>query len=130
MHLVSKNPKADIVTEEKDLGVLIYEELKFHKHVSAVVSKANLILGIVKQTFDTLDNELLPIVYQHQVRPHAFRIWKYYVASSLYSKYENKIEGVQHRATKLIPELKDKPYQERLHSLNLYSMEYRRKKKT
>ncbi len=37
------------------------------------------------------------------------------------------VEGVQHRATKLILELRDKPYQERLQSLNLFSMEYRRK---
>ena len=60
----------DIVTEENDLGVHIDEELKFHKHISAAVSKANQILGIVKRTFDTLDKELLPLVYKHQVRPH------------------------------------------------------------
>ncbi len=58
------------VTEEKDLGVLINEELKFPKYVSAARSKANQILGIVKRTFDTLDKELLPIIYKHQVRPH------------------------------------------------------------
>ncbi len=39
-----------------------------------------------------------------------------------------KVEGVQRRATKVILELRDKPYQERLHSLNLYSMEYWRKR--
>ncbi len=38
------------------------------------------------------------------------------------------LEGVQYRATKVILELRDKPYQERLQSLNLYSMEYRRKR--
>ncbi len=37
------------------------------------------------------------------------------------------VEGVQCRATKVIPKLEDKSYQERLQSLNLYSMEYRRK---
>ncbi len=79
MHLVSRNSKDEYmmdgttlesVQEEKDLGVLIDEELKFHKHVSAAVSKANQTLVIVKRTFDTLDMELLPIVYKHQVRPH------------------------------------------------------------
>ncbi len=39
-----------------------------------------------------------------------------------------KVEGVQWRATKIILELRDKPYQERLQSLNLYLMEYRRKR--
>ncbi len=52
------------------------------------------------------------------------RIWKCYLASAVYSRYEN-VEGVQCRATKVIPELRDKPYQERLQ--NLYSMEYRKK---
>ncbi len=114
------------VTEENDLGVLIDDELKFHKHVSAAISKANQTLGIMKMTFDTLDKELLPIVYKHQVRPHLeYRniIWHpRYIADM------KKVEGVQRRATKLILELRDKPYQERLQSLNLYSMEYRRKR--
>ncbi len=39
-----------------------------------------------------------------------------------------KVEGVQHTATKIIPELRDKPYHERLQSLKLYSMEYRRRR--
>ncbi len=79
MHLGSQISKAEYmmdgttlesVTEEKDLGVLIDDELKFHKHVSAAVSKANQTLGIMKRTFDTLYKELLPTVYKHQVRYH------------------------------------------------------------
>ncbi len=116
------------VTEEKDLGVLKDDELKFHKLVSAAISNANQTLGIVKRTFDTLDKELLLIVYKHQVRPHleyGNAIWHpQYIADM------KKVEGVQCRATKVIIELRDNPYQERLQNLNLYSMEYRRKKKT
>ncbi len=121
MHLGSKNLEVDYmmdsitldtVTEEKDLGVLIDEEQTFYKHVSATVSKANQILGIVKRIFDTLDKELLPIVWKHQVRPHfeyGNVIWyPHYIVNM------KKIEGVKRRATKLIRELKDKPYQERL----------------
>ncbi len=40
-----------------------------------------------------------------------------------------KVEVVQCRDTKVIPEYRDKHYQERLQSLNLYSMEYRRKRR-
>ncbi len=74
------------VMEEKNLDVLIDDQLKFHKHVSAAVSKANQTLGIVKRTFNTLDKELLPIVYKHQVRPHleyGNAIWHPW-----YSRYE------------------------------------------
>lgn len=38
------------------------------------------------------------------------------------------VEGVQRRATKLIPRLYDKPYEDRLRELKLSSMEYRRKR--
>ncbi len=121
MDLGSRNAKAEstmdgtilaTVVEEKDLGVLIDDKLKCHRHVSAAVSKANQILGIVKRIFVTLDEELLPLVYKHQVRPHleyGNAIWHpHYVA------HIRKVEGVQRRATKIIPELRDKPYHERL----------------
>ena len=39
-----------------------------------------------------------------------------------------KAGSVQHRATKLIPELKDKPYENRLKALHLPSLAYRRKR--
>ncbi len=126
MRLDSKNSKAESVTEEKDLGFLIDDKLKFLKHVSTAVSKANQTLGIVKRTFDTLDKELLPIVYKHWVRPHLEyenAIWQ-----SCYIGDMKNVEGVQRRFTKVILELRDKSYQERLQSLNLYSMEYRRKR--
>ena len=36
------------VNEEKDLGVLIDCNLKFHSQCSAVVNKANRLLGLIK----------------------------------------------------------------------------------
>ena len=38
------------------------------------------------------------------------------------------IENVQRRATRLIPELKDLPYEDRLRHLNLPSMKFRRQR--
>ncbi len=78
MHLGSKNSKAEYMMDGTTLEsvnrrkgpVLIDNELKFHKHVSQAISKAIQTLSIVKMTFDTLDKELLAIVYKHQVRPH------------------------------------------------------------
>ena len=42
------------VNEEKDLGVLIDCNLKFHSQCSAVVNKANRLLGLIKQTFSDI----------------------------------------------------------------------------
>ena len=36
------------VNEEKDLGVIIDNQLKFHTHTSAAIKKANSILGLIK----------------------------------------------------------------------------------
>ena len=40
----------DNVTEEKDLGVIVGDKLKFHTHTSAAIKKANSILGPDKKT--------------------------------------------------------------------------------
>ena len=120
------NKQLQKVSDEKDLGVTVDRELKFHKHVSQAVSKANQVLGIAKSMFSVLDKDTFPLVYKGQVRPHLeYRniIWHpHYVADII------KVESVQRRATKLIPGFQDKTYEERLKELNLYSMEYRRKR--
>ena len=123
---IMENISLEKVTDEKDLGVIVDAELKFHKHVSQIVSKANQILGVVKRTFSTLDKDIFPLVYKGQVRPHleyGTVIWHPHYISDI-----KKIENVQRRATKLIPGFKDKPYNERLEELKLFSMEYRRKR--
>ena len=42
--------------------------------------------------------------------------------------YIDKVERVQRRATRIIPKLRDLPYEERLKKLNLYSLAYRRRR--
>ena len=41
-------------------------------------------------------------------------------------KDQIRIEGVQRRATKLIPEMRNKEYEERLEEINPFSISYRR----
>ena len=45
------NQELKQVREEKDLGVLIDEDLKFHKQTVAAVKKANSILGLIRKSF-------------------------------------------------------------------------------
>ena len=52
------------VNDEKDLGVLIDDELKFHKHTAAAI------LGIIRKSFALLDGVTQPLLYKSLVRPH------------------------------------------------------------
>ena len=49
----------EAATEEKDLGVIIYENLKFDKHTEVQANKANKVLGLLRRSFEILDKEIL-----------------------------------------------------------------------
>ena len=55
---------------KKDLGIIIDNELKFHKHTAMAIKKANRILGLIKKSFVNLDTNSLPLLYKSLVRPH------------------------------------------------------------
>ena len=54
--------------EEKDLGVIIDEELTFEKHISEKVNLANRNMGIIRRTFQFLDITTFKYLYKAQVR--------------------------------------------------------------
>ena len=58
------------VSEQKDLGVILDDNLKLHLHTEHQVNKANRILGFIKRTFDTLDKSTFKLLYMSLVRPH------------------------------------------------------------
>ena len=60
----------DYVKEEKDLGVVVDNRLKFHKHAASAVKQANKVLGLIKHSFTGLDDTTLPLLYMSMVRPH------------------------------------------------------------
>ena len=62
--------KLDPVDEEKDLGVLIDDQLKFPRQAASAAKKANRVLGLVKKTFAKLDKQTLPLLYTSLVRSH------------------------------------------------------------
>ena len=135
MHFGYSNPRKDYVLygeileqsrNEKDLGVIIDDTLKFHVHAAAASKKANQILGVIKKAYTTRDPFSIRTLYESMVRPHleyGNAIW-----GPFYQGDIKKIEAVQRRATKLIPELRDIPYGERLTRLKLPSLLYRRKR--
>lgn len=112
------------VIEERDLGVILQNDLKSRSQCLKAVSIANRILGMIKRTFSVRDKEVILQLYKSLVRPHleySVQAWNPH-----FQKDIDLLEGVQRRATKLISSLKDKTYEERLCILNLTTLETRR----
>ena len=135
LHLGNNNPRnvyqlngEDLhqSTHEKDLGVIIDEDLKFHTHAAKAVAKGFGILGLIKKSFEYLDEVTLPLLFNSRIRPHleyGNLIW-----GPHYKIDQQEIERVQRRATKLVPHLQNLPYEERLRALKMPSLHYRRKR--
>ena len=58
------------VHEEKDLGVIIQDNLKISKRCSKAVNSANRILGMISRTFVYKEKEVILQLYKSFVRPH------------------------------------------------------------
>ena len=109
---------------EKDLGIIISNNLKPGKHVSEVVKTANKITGFIGRAFDYKSEKIILTLYNSLVRPHleyCVQFWSPY-----YRKDIDKLERVQRKVTKMIPRLRNKPYEERLKELGLFSLSKRR----
>ena len=115
----------DQVMEEKDLGVIIDHELKFHQQTAASVKKTNHVLGLIKKSFSNLDETTLSLLYKTLVRPH---LEYANVAWGPHFKGDIKlVERVQRRATKLVQQYKTLPYEDRRRALELPSLVHRRR---
>ena len=113
------------VQEQKDLGVTFDENyLHFKTHINQIIRRTNNVLGTIKKTFNSRDPNLIQQLYTTLVRPtldYASTIWNPHQMGNM-----RVLENVQRRATKLISTLRNLSYPERLQSLNLPSLSYRR----
>ena len=91
-------------SQEKDIGVTFDEQLTFEHHLNEKINKSNSIVGIIRRTFEYLDQSNFVHLYRYLVRPrleYANQIWAPHL-----KKHITAIENVQRRATKLAPSLK------------------------
>lgn len=133
MHLGHNNPRAlysingyslEETSEERDLGIVVQNNLKVSAQCSKVVKTANKILGMVKRHFTTRDKITVLNLYKTLIRPHlefCVQAWR----PSLVKDIE-LLEGVQRRATKIIQNYDRLSYEERLQRLDLTTLETRR----
>ena len=111
------------ISEIKDLGVLFEENLNPSTHIYSKVKKASQILGIVRRNFCNLQADIVVNLYKTLIRSqfdYAHCVWQPYKQKDI-----QKIENIQMRATKMIKDLKNLSYTERLKKLKLPTMRYR-----
>ena len=111
---------------EKDLGIIVRNNLSPEGHINKIVGEGLAIVANVRITFSHLSEPLIKKIIESILRPkleYAQVTWAPHL-----KKHIRKLERVQRAATKLVPSLHDKEYQERLQVLKLPSLEERRKR--
>ena len=111
------------IEETVEERMLITETLSPSHHIAKIVRKANQIVGMIRRTYeDRSKNNLVPL-YKSLVRPHleyCVQAWRPYL------QQDNNIEGVQQRMTKMMREVEEEQYEQRLKKTKLMSLEMRR----
>ena len=107
------------VENEKDLGVIIDKDLKFHAQTSASVKKAN-------SWINKEDETTIPLLCMSLIRP--LLDYANVVLGPHYKGDQQMLGKVQKRATKMIENLHHLPYDVRLRYLNLPSLLHRRRR--
>ena len=109
---------------EKDLGVLITQDLKFSRQSASAAHKANSMFGVLKNTFVSRDVEIWKRLYTSLIRPHlefAVPVWNPQLKKDI-----NLLEKVQRRVTKWPHSLRGLGYKSRCDKLGLTSLQTRR----
>ena len=110
--------------KEKDLGVTISADMKVSEQCGIAASRGNQILGLIRRNITYKGKKLIIPLYKAIVRPHleyCIQAWRPYRKKDIYT-----LERIQSRATKMIPELRDLSYEERLKECGLTTLETRR----
>ena len=137
LHIGDNNPKfkyyigeGDNRTElsttsiEKDLGVLVDNDLNFENHIDYAIKKSSSKKAQILRNFSYRSKKVLVPLFKTLVRPiieYANCVWDPSLKTQI-----NLLEAVQRKFTKHILEVKNLPYEERLKKLELPSLEYRR----
>ena len=111
-------------SEAKDLGVIISHDLKSHNHIEYIVKKASRVSNLILRSFSSRRTDILLkafLVYARPLLEYATPAWNPYLLGDI-----RKIEKVQRRFTKRIVKDKNMSYENRLHLLNIESLELRR----
>ena len=116
-HYFMKDSKLSTTKEEKDLGVLITDNLKPSSQCTAAVNKTMSALRWSKRSFHYLDIESFRILYKTYIRPNlefVIQAWSPYLDKDI-----KIMEKIQRQATKMVPALFNLQYEDRLKKLGI-----------
>ena len=116
------------VETEKDLGVLVTEQLLWKDQMKACISKANQMISWVTRNLILRDKYVMRNVYKTVIRPHLEYCTQLWSPTAKHGNWARiiEIENVQRRFTRLIDDLGTLPYSERLRALKLTTLAERR----
>ena len=112
--------------KEKDLGVFIQDTLSPGRHISGIFGSAYGLLGDIRVAFYHMDKDMMKKIITTMIRPrleYAAVVWSPHMEKDI-----KKLERVQRVATKMVPELRDLTYEERLKEMELPTLQVRRER--
>ena len=112
--------------EEKDLGVIVQDSLSPERHINRIFGAAYGLLSNIRVAFQYMDADMMRKILTCMVRPkleYAAVVWSPHLKKDV-----KKLERIQKAATKMVPELRDKAYEERLREMNLLTLQDRRER--
>lgn len=110
--------------EERDLGVIISQNLKVSQQCGIAARKGYQLLGLISRSFSCKKKSIIIKLYKSLVRPHldyCVQAWRPHLQKDI-----DVLERVQRRATRMIDECKGMDYEERLRITGLTTLETRR----
>jgi len=118
--------KLQETTKERDLGILVNQDLKPAEQCRVAASKAMSVIGMVGRHFKRLSKKDFLLLYKSYIRPkveYCIQAWSPYRIKDI-----KCLENVQRRATKMVEGIGKLGYDERLRKLGLTTLETRRKR--
>ena len=109
---------------EKDVGVVVSSDMKVSEQCGIAARKGNQILGLIRRNIVYRDKRLIILLCISLVRPHleyCIQAWRPHMRKDI-----DKLEHVQRRATRLISEISQLSYEERLQKCRLTTLETKR----
>ena len=94
---------------------MLSRDMKWEDQTEKAVNVAKAIIAQLRNSFTYFDPELVRLLYVSLIRPHleyAVPVWNPYLRKDI-----EKLENVQHKASRLCPGISKKGYEERLRAL-------------